>query len=221
MASTDWRLTRDQIITSALRKLGVVESGAEPTAAQLADGSEALNALVKGWQNIGVRLWTVEWNSQTLTTGVASYGLDPILDVQKAFVRRDGDDTPVGIVTLQTYFDQPDKTDTGLVQIAALNPAIASPELFVYPVPDRAGDVLHFLQVRRLYDMDTAEDYPDMPARWIQPLIWNLASELAPEYGLPVDLRQDLMGRGAAHLELAIRGERSMGPTDDFVRSAY
>jgi hypothetical protein len=221
MASTDWRLTRDQVITTALRKLGVIESGATPTANQINDGSEALNALVKGWQNIGVRLWTVEWNTQALTSGVSTYGLDPILDVQKAFVRRGDDDYPVAIVTLLTYFDQPDKADTGLAQIAAFNPVVASPELYVHPVPDNSTDVLHFLQVRRLYDMDAQGEYPDFPSRWIQPLIWNLASELAPEYGLPADLRQDLMGRGAAYLELAIRGERSIGPTDDFVRSAY
>lgn len=218
MATYDWRLTRDEIINAAIRKLA---PGHTPTATQITEGSEALNGLVKGWQSIGVRLWTVEWTTQTLAAGVAEYSIDPVLDVQKAFVRRDGTDYPVELITLNRYFDEVDKADVGLAQVAAFKSDISSPLIYVAPVPDRAGDVLHFLQIRRLYDMDSGGEYPDFPARWIPALIWNLASELAPEYGLPLDLRQDLMGRGNAYLELAVKGERMTGPTDDFVRSAY
>lgn len=218
MAGYDWRLTRDEIIKAAIRKLA---PGHTPTATQITDGAEALNAIVKTWQNIGVRLWTVEWNTQTLSSGTANYGLDPILDVHKAFVRRDDTDYPVEIITINRYFDESDKSDPGLAKFMAYKSDINSPEIYVWPVPDNSTDVLHYLQVRRLYDLDSANEYPDFPSKWITPLIWNLASELAPEYGLPVDLRQDLMGRGTAYLELAIKGERASGPTDDFVRSAY
>jgi hypothetical protein len=221
MAGNDWRMTRDSIITAALRKVGAVASGATPTSAQLSDGSDALNALVKGWQSLGVRLWTVEWNTQRVAEGKVNYGLDPILDIQKAFVRRDGTDYPVDIKMIVDYFDIPNKDDPGMAQVIALKQDAAFPEMYVYPAPDNSTDVLHFLQVRKLTDLDDGEEYPDFPSQWIQPLIWNLASELAPEFGLPLDLRQDLLGRATGYLEIAMRGERGTTKTADFVRGCF
>lgn len=221
MATYDFRMTRDQIITSALRKLGVVEAGGTPTASQTSDAAEALNTIVKSLQNLGVRLWTVEWNTQTVQSGTANYSLDPILDIQKAFVRRDGTDYPVQIVTLIQYFDEADKADTGMAQYIAFKPDVSSPEFYVYPTPDNSTDVLHFLQVRKLYDFDSATDYPDFQSKWMQALVWNLAAELAPEYGVPVELQDRLVARASGYLEQAIRGERAVGPTEDFIRSAY
>jgi len=221
MANSDFTRTRDQIITAALRKLGAIATGGTPTANQISDGAEALNMLVKAWQNIGVRLWTVEWAYQTLASGTSKYYMDPILDIQKAFVRRGTNDYNVEVLDMVRYFDIPDKTDSGMVQVLAFDPIFNSPEITVWPIPDNSTDVLHFLQVRRLQDFDATGDKPDFPARWISALTWSLASELAPEYGLPLELRQDLTGRGAAYLEMAIRGEKAQGPSGDFIEGAY
>jgi hypothetical protein len=40
--SFDWELNRDQLITSALRKLGVVAQGKSPSSDQIDEGAEAL-----------------------------------------------------------------------------------------------------------------------------------------------------------------------------------
>lgn len=64
--SYDWTLNRDQIITAALRKLGVLEPGATPSTSQLTYCAEQLNAMVKEWANDGVRLWTLMWTSKPL-----------------------------------------------------------------------------------------------------------------------------------------------------------
>lgn len=221
MATNDFRLTRDQIITSALRKLGAVDAGGTPTASQISDGAEALNVLVKSWQNLGVRLWSVTWEVQALTSGVYQYILNPILDIQKAFVRRDDTDYPVEVITMQNYFSEPSKDDVGLAQRVAFKPDILLPEIYVWPVPDNSTDELHTLQVRKLYDFDASGDYADFQSRWMQALIWSLAAELAPEYGVPVEIQDRLVSRGTGYLEQAIRGERALGPTDDFIRSAY
>ena len=76
--SFDWQLSRDQIITAALQKLGVVQSGDgnAPTANQITDAATALNLMVKSWQNKGVFLWTVEWVTKTLSASSQVTGTD-------------------------------------------------------------------------------------------------------------------------------------------------
>jgi hypothetical protein len=53
-------LNRDQLITSALRKVSAFESGETPDAAAVGEASDALNTMVKHWQGAGVEIWTTE-----------------------------------------------------------------------------------------------------------------------------------------------------------------
>lgn len=51
---------RDQLIASALRKIGAFESGETPDAAAVSEASDALNTMVKHWQGSGVEIWTMQ-----------------------------------------------------------------------------------------------------------------------------------------------------------------
>lgn len=62
--SSDFTVTRDQIIKSAYRKIGAIRATQTPSAQLIIDGAEALNALVKHWQGRGLHVWTV--NEATL-----------------------------------------------------------------------------------------------------------------------------------------------------------
>lgn len=48
---------RDQLISSALRKINAFESGETPDAAAVSEASDALNAMIKHWQAAGVEIW--------------------------------------------------------------------------------------------------------------------------------------------------------------------
>lgn len=222
MANSDFDLTRDQIITAAIRKLGAIPSGGSATNDQLSDGSTALNAMVKAWQNLGIRLWTAEWTYLAMNAGTSIYYPDPILSIQEAFLRRDDIDYPVDIGNINEFMQISDKTDTGMPGIIAFKYDKASPEIHVWPTPENSTDVLHFLQIRKLQDFDATGDKPDLPSRWINALIWGLAAELAPEYSVTVDVQDRLVSRSNFWLEAAIRGERSQAPSmGDFIKSAY
>ena len=56
------------------------------------------------------------------------------------------------------------------------------------------SDVIRYSKVLRLQDFDAAADNPDFPARWTQALIYGLASDLAPEFGL-----KDALGQRAQY----------------------
>lgn len=50
-------MNRDQIIKRAARMINAIDSTATPDAQTISDFSEALNALVKRWQAMGIRVW--------------------------------------------------------------------------------------------------------------------------------------------------------------------
>jgi len=58
--SYDWNITRNEIISSALRIIGELDPQETPSAEDITTGSEALNMLLKSWSNtvIGLQLWT-------------------------------------------------------------------------------------------------------------------------------------------------------------------
>jgi hypothetical protein len=49
---------------------------------------------------------------------------------------------------------------------------------------DYSSDVIRYSKVLRLQDFDVAGDNPDFPVRWVQALIYGLAEDLSPEFGI-------------------------------------
>lgn len=76
--STDYSRTASQIVTRALRHLGFGED--TPSAAQMADGMEALNVMVKAWQVEGINLWKQEDLILWLVKGTTKYSIGPTGD---------------------------------------------------------------------------------------------------------------------------------------------
>jgi len=58
--TTTYSINRDQIITSALRKLQVLELGATPDPDTVLNASQSLNLMIKAWQSQGIKLWTIQ-----------------------------------------------------------------------------------------------------------------------------------------------------------------
>jgi hypothetical protein len=74
--SWDFTVTRDQIIASALRKLGAIPSGATPSTDQITEGAEGLNLVLKSWGSRGVLPYTTEWGIASLTASTVIEGSD-------------------------------------------------------------------------------------------------------------------------------------------------
>ena len=68
--------SRTQIIEAAMQRIGMLTGGQNASSDQLFLGSFWLNLLVKSIQNEGVRLWTEEWITQTLTASSEVTGTD-------------------------------------------------------------------------------------------------------------------------------------------------
>jgi len=237
--SRNWVATRDNIIYSALRKLGVKQSDNPPTPEDVQDASFALNSLVLSWQNDDVHLWTMAEEILPLTADTASYALGTTtIELQTPLFRRDDDDSSIGMWTRDEYFATPDKKSSGDPISMYVDYQLANPTAYVWPVPnnttsmvvgtdalyylcikdhtsaaascpitgddyatywqavststanvwatatDYYSDVIRYTKVLCFQDFDVAADNPDFPVRWTQALIYGLASDLAPEFGL-------------------------------------
>jgi hypothetical protein len=51
-------------------------------------------------------------------------------------------------------------------------------------------------------DISAASDVPEFPNEWMQALVWGLADQLALEYGLPVNHRQEVLMKAEKYREL-------------------
>lgn len=201
--STDFNLTRNELIAGALRILGVVGEGQTPTTDQYTTGSEALNYLIKAWELQGVPIWAIKNTDITLVAGQADYeiGLGKATNVAKplkiyqAFRRTTSNiDIPQTILSQQQYNMLGNKTSSGPPSQLYYNAQRDYGILSVFPVPSSADvtDVIRIFYQRPLEDFDASTDNPDVPQEMLRALKYSLASELAFEYGISASDRSDL-----------------------------
>lgn len=74
--SSDWTLTRDQIIREALERIGVFPPGSAIPVEIITSATVTLHALVKSLQNEDIFLWTRERKTKTLTASSEVTGTD-------------------------------------------------------------------------------------------------------------------------------------------------
>lgn len=202
MATFDY--TKFHIIKEAMRKVGAVKLNEEPEAYDLESASIQLHAIVQDLRNDGVLLWTLEEVTLNLEAGTGAYTPPAdTLSVDRAFIRYNGADHPVTVITNATYDSQVDKTTRSIPDAINFN-AKLSPSLRLYPVPDQAYE-LHYVRVRALADMLSAGVAPDVPDNWVRALIFRLAADLAPNRRLPVE-DQVVLERKADHLIKRAKG---------------
>ena len=83
------------------------------------------------------------------------------------------------------YFDQPDKTSKGTCTQWYYTPQLTNGDLFVWQTAFNVNNVLRFTYERPLEISVEFADETDIPAEWVEPLVWNLAKELAIEFPIP------------------------------------
>jgi hypothetical protein len=192
--STNWSLNRDQVISSALRKLGVLPSGGTPSTAQVNDATDALQALVKAFQADGMPLWKVHTTSFSTVAGTYIYSVGPSqtvdspkpLRILQAFRILSGTpNVPLNIYTRYDFNDLPQSSSiTGTPVNLYYQPLSTTGTIHLWPIPDSVITIA-FHCVSPYEDMDASSNDFDFPSEWIQALIYNLAWALAPEYGIP------------------------------------
>lgn len=214
--STDWTLTRDQLITAALRKLGVLYEGQSANATQISDAATALNAMIKAFQADGMPLWKISESTITTVAGQRDYSISnsvtlPLKVIQAYRTEVGGTNVPLNIYTRFDFNLLPltPSTITGTPVTLYYNPQMDSGTVRLWPIPDDSTTTFTVVYQAPYEDMDTATDNFSFPSYWMEALIYNLAYRLAPEYGIPLADRAEikLMAKESKDLALSFGTE--------------
>lgn len=193
---TTWSLNRDQVITGALRKLAVLPSGGTPSAAQVTDASEALNALIKAFHADGMPVWKITSTTFNCVDGTSSYtiapsgatitAVQPLKVIQALSTVSGASAVPMNVYNRYDFQELPNlSTIEGEPVNLYYQPLRISGVIKLWPTPDNSTTTITIHYQAPFEDMDAAGDDLDFPAYWTQALIYNLAWTLAPEYGIP------------------------------------
>jgi hypothetical protein len=221
MTNSTFSISRDTLISLALRKLGVLEIGDIPDAATIANANLSLNLLIKQMSTEGLKLWKNSELIIPLTQGKTSYILggsnsvlmydsqaptvaitDRPLKAIQGFYRNVQStpyiDTPLLILSKQEYNMLGSKFSTGTANSVFYDVKVTNGIVYVYLTPDlntQTNLQLHLVVQLPLNDTVFSTDIPDFPNEWMNTLVWNLADQLAIEYGVPMNYRQEIMAR--------------------------
>jgi len=219
--SSTYTVTRDQIITLALRKLGVLEIGDTPDANTVANAAMSLNLLIKQLSTDGLKLWKVSeliipmlanqtsyilggsnsalmYDTQAPTVAITDKPLKVIQGFYRNIQSTPPIDTPVMIVSKQEYNVLGSKFSTGTANTLFYDTKALNGILYVYLTPDinsQTNIQLHIVAQMPLNDLTTSSKLPDFPNEWMNCLMWNLADQLSLEYGVPMNTRQEINQR--------------------------
>ena len=149
--TTDFALTRNEIIDLAYAKIGKLPPGASLNEDQLDRGIKALNLIIKREDNIMIEknkaLWALDTDHLILQARKFIYGIQDglnasILRLHGAMFRGvDGDDLDIDIFTREQYEAKINKNTTGdtsgIYFVQGVRPK--ENKVWVYPAPDTIG----------------------------------------------------------------------------------
>lgn len=285
--TSDFTLTRNQLVTKALKKVRAVAQEENPTPTQLTEGIHALNLIVREEDADGKHLWAYSSTPSTVTLlqdiGVytTSQGLpNNIVELTSVSYRNSsGVDCPVQILTHAQYEAISNKFDRGDTEKIFLthDRVLASRSLYVWPLPNNintqsevigtdalnyrcirshtavadnkpvtganyllfweqggssgatwvsgtsysAPQLLRIWYKRPLADFDAANDDPDMPTSWTRKLLYELATDLADDYGLALEERAVLSTKAGRADERTFAQTQVEKTTDTHDKAVY
>lgn len=204
-SNTTWDQTRNQIIESSLRKLGVLQEGQIVSSAEYTIGTQALNGVVTLLATKGMPLWKRVQLTLSLTA-TKIYNIPDVLKVAQVTLVDVGG-TQYDLIEKSLYdYNRLPNNSTGVPVHYYFQPKIQDGTLNIWPLPDSGSITNKTLKVTYQKEFDgffNSSETPDFPSYWIQPIIYRLAATLAPEYGVPIQDRQLLLKEAEMYEEMA------------------
>jgi hypothetical protein len=146
----------------------------------------ATNMMLARWANQGVNLWAVDLVTTSLSTGVATYSVQPntvmILDAYMVDQNSGANiDRIILPVSRTEYASYPNKEQQGFPTVFWFDRLI-SPTVTLWPVPntDNGPQYLKYYRVRWLQDSNLQNgEQVEIPYLWMEAFSYGLAQRLA------------------------------------------
>lgn len=210
--TTTSTLLASDLVTLAMKELGLLSSGEEPTGEEYADGLSALNWMLKSWQSRGLTSWRDTDGVVLFAIGQATNALDPFcLDVLDARLVQGGEvGTETGTMSLPfppyvitsdyfpaeggnerllqrweraQYRQLPNKGTPGWPTAYTISKTIGGIAMSVWPVPN-ANMTVRYSYTRVIEDVTDGAQTIDVPQEWLELAYLGLAVRLAPLFGV-------------------------------------
>lgn len=216
---TTFEMNRDDIINSALRKVGAVSEGQVASPQAIIDATMALNAMLKTFEVRGMPLWAIKETLFPLTsTRQYSIGIGatintpaPLKIIQATLLDVTNPDAenilPMNIYTHYDYNLLTTQDSSGYPIHLMYEPLLPTGVINIWPTPDSfsiSNRNIRIVYQRPFSDFVSSTDTPDFPSYWSEALVYGLAWRLSPEYGVPLQDRQLLSKEAEYMLEEAL-----------------
>jgi hypothetical protein len=209
--------TAQTLIKAALRSIGAIATGETPTAAELADGLEAMQMMFRNWSAQNIRLYYTKQETLTMS-GATSYtiGSGGVLNTTRPASIRGAwtTDGPVKVIDEDQYRQYRMSVQASpTVEWLWYSPEYPLGLLYPWPL---GGSTLYIDTQIPLTDPSAITDSISFPTEYDDAIKWNLAVRLAPEYGkeptqtvynLAVSTLAAIETRNFAHQINAVRPE--------------
>ena len=182
-------------INGALRLIGMLAESEVPSAATSQDALSALNQMIESWNTERLAVfstqdqvfsWAPGFISRTLGPSGDFVGNRPILLDDSTYFRDPANGISFGIkiINQQQYDGIAVKTVTSTYpQVIWINMNYPDIEMYIYPVPTKVLE-WHFISVDELTQPATLATTLAFPPGYLRAFRYNLACELAPEFGV-------------------------------------
>lgn len=188
-------MTGRDLVYASLRLIGASAPGESLDASEATDGLAALNALIDSWSNEGLIIHTVTAETPytltpsdgTITVGASGNITTRYQSLESALIR-DGtlDLPPLRLLTLEEYAAIPDKSTQATYPLCLYDDGgYPQRTLTLWPVPSAAKALVLFTK-RALTQISTLDTSISLPPGYERALKYNLAIDLATEYGRTV-----------------------------------
>jgi hypothetical protein len=180
--ATTFSMTARDMVTQAMREIGVLASGENPTSDELSDGILRLNSMLKAYAAKGLNLWRDTDGSVDFAAGVSSMPLPGALSVSGVRLVTNGIDRLMAQWETDQYASLPDKTTRATPVAYTLITATDGLTMQLWPIPDKAYTV-RYNYGRITADVVQPSDPVDVPQMFQEAVWMSLAVRLAPTFG--------------------------------------
>lgn len=185
------------LLVASLRKLAVVAAGEAPEDEELQDALEAFQSMLRLWAGQRILVFASTKESFSLVSGQASYtwGSGGNITTARphqvlgAFIRDSNNtDSHVEIISEKEYRKYSNKGITGRPRTCFFHPLYPLAYLYVYPTPQDV-ETMWLDSMKPFTETSSFDDIfstLSFPAVYEEPMIYNLAVRMAPEFGKTV-----------------------------------
>lgn len=179
-----------ELIEGSLRLIEELGAGQVSDADSANDALKSLSMMINSWSSMGDLIYTETTDSYAMTAGDGVYTIGATGDIAvarptritAAYVTSGGVDSPLEIIDAKKYADIPIKTLQGIPEQIYFESNYPNATLRLYPVPS-AADTLVLYSEKPLTEYTALTTTLSLPPGYERALKYNLAVEIAPEYG--------------------------------------